>query len=66
MVDNNRFLTTEECATEGRVSRSTLYHWLRTGKLRSVRPGRRRLIERAEFERFLAAAQVDLGAKEQR
>jgi excisionase family DNA binding protein len=56
MVEHRRFLTLEECATEARVSRSSVRHWLRTGKLRSVRPGRRRLVERSEFERFLAAS----------
>jgi excisionase family DNA binding protein len=55
MAEQRRFLTLDECAAEARVSRSSVRHWLRTGKLRSVRPGRRRLVERSEFERFLAA-----------
>jgi excisionase family DNA binding protein len=55
MAEQRRFLTLEECAAEARVSPSSVRHWLRMGKLRSVRPGRRRLVERAEFERFLAA-----------
>jgi len=54
MADQRRFLTLDECAAEARVSRSSVRHWLRTGKLRGVRPGRRRLVERCEFERFLA------------
>jgi excisionase family DNA binding protein len=55
MAEQRRFLTLDECAAEARVSRSSVRHWLRTGKLRSVRPGRRRLVERTEFERFLGA-----------
>lgn len=55
MGEQRRFLTLDECAAEARVSLSSVRHWLRTGKLRSVRPGRRRLVERSEFERFLAA-----------
>jgi excisionase family DNA binding protein len=35
------------------VSVSTFRHWLYTGRLRSVRPGRRRLIRRADLESFL-------------
>jgi excisionase family DNA binding protein len=55
MGEQRRFLTLDECAAEARVSLSSVRHWLRAGKLRSVRPGRRRLVERSEFERFLAA-----------
>jgi excisionase family DNA binding protein len=42
-----------EVAREARVSVSSVRHWLRTGKLNSVRPARRRLIARDEFERFM-------------
>ncbi len=55
MLDKRRFLTIEELAAEARVSPSSVRHWLRVGKLKSVRPGRRRLIERAEWERWLRA-----------
>jgi excisionase family DNA binding protein len=34
-------------------SLSTVRHWLRTGKLASVRPGRRRLVRRSDLEEFL-------------
>jgi excisionase family DNA binding protein len=55
MPDQERFMLVEEVAREARVSLSTVHHWLRTGRLRSVRPGRRRMIARADFERFVAS-----------
>jgi excisionase family DNA binding protein len=55
MPDNERFMLVEEVAREARVSLSTVHHWLRTGRLKSVRPGRRRMIAREDFERFVAA-----------
>lgn len=61
MTDRRRFLTIEECAAIARVSVSSVRHWLRTGKLRSVRPARRRLIDRQEFERFLSGGQPPTG-----
>jgi excisionase family DNA binding protein len=45
----------EEVAREARVSLSTVHHWLRTGRLRSTRPGKRRLVARKDFERFVEA-----------
>jgi excisionase family DNA binding protein len=54
MTEPRRFLTIEECAAVARVSVSSVRHWLRTGRLNSIRPARRRLVERVEFERFLA------------
>jgi len=54
MLEQRRFLTIEECAAVARVSPSSVRHWLRTGKLKSLRPARRRLVDRIEFERFLA------------
>lgn len=48
-----RFMLIAEVAREARVSVSSVRHWLRTGKLTSVRPARRRLIARDEFERFM-------------
>jgi excisionase family DNA binding protein len=55
MLDKQRYMLIGEVSQEARASPSTVRHWLRTGKLRSVRPGRRRLVERVEFERFLRA-----------
>lgn len=56
-----RFLTLQECANEARTAVSTVRYWLRVGKLKSIRPGRRRLVPRDSFERFL---RTDRGAKE--
>ncbi len=51
----NKLLLLSEAATEARVSISTVRHWLANGRLPSVRPGRRRLIRRADFDSFLAS-----------
>ena len=42
-----------EVAHECRASVSTVRFWIRTGKLRSLRPGRRRLVRRGDLELFL-------------
>ncbi|RYZ03092.1 MAG: helix-turn-helix domain-containing protein [Myxococcales bacterium] len=44
----------EEVAEETRTALSTVRHWIATGRLPSTRPGRRRLVRRADLERFLA------------
>ncbi len=51
-TDNLLLLT--EVAAMARVSVSTVRHWIRVGRLASVRPGRRRMVFRTELERFLA------------
>jgi len=51
--DKQRFVLVAEVAREARVSVSSVRHWLRTGRLVSIRPGRRRLVPREEFERFV-------------
>jgi excisionase family DNA binding protein len=35
------------------ASMSTVRHWVATGRLKSIKPGRRRLVLRADLERFL-------------
>ena len=35
------------------ASISTVRHWIATGRLPSVKPGRRRLVRRSDVERFL-------------
>ena len=47
-----RNLSIAEAASLLGVSRSTVYNRLRTGELRSVRIGRRRLIPSSELERL--------------
>lgn len=53
MTNDGDLLRLEDVAELARVSVSTVRHWIKTGRLASLRPGRRRLVQRAEFERFL-------------
>jgi excisionase family DNA binding protein len=48
------YLLLKEIAEETRTPLSTVRHWIATGKLPSVRPGRRRLVKRADLDAFLA------------
>jgi len=52
------FLLLTECAEHARVPLSTVRHWIATGKLPSVRPGRRRMVRRTDLDAFLAGAAV--------
>jgi excisionase family DNA binding protein len=63
MPDQHRFMLVEEVAQEARVSLSTVHHWLRTGRLKSVRPGRRRMVARSDFEKFVASLPADIFRK---
>ncbi len=47
-----------EVAREARVSVSSVRHWLLTGKLPYVRPGRRVMVLREDFERFLGEPHI--------
>ena len=51
----SRFLTLEEVAEEARASVSTVRHWLRTGRLASVKLGKRRLVPSESLEALIAA-----------
>jgi excisionase family DNA binding protein len=53
MHDDDLLLLEEVVTLTRAASVSTVRHWLRTGKLASVRPGRRRLVRRADLEAFL-------------
>lgn len=56
----------EEVARELRVAISTVRHWANTGRLPSVRPGRRRMVRRADLDAFVANAHrraIDTGAR---
>ena len=58
------FLLLTEVAAESRVSLSTVRHWIATGKLASVRPGRRRMVRRVDLERLLGVElSNDVGAR---
>lgn len=48
------YLLLSEVAEIARTSVDSVRSWVRSGRLRSVKPGRRRLIRREELERFLA------------
>ena len=48
------FLLLTECADYARVAVSTVRHWITTGKLPSVRPGRRRMVRREDLDAYLA------------
>lgn len=48
-----RLLTVDEVAEIARAPRSTVRHWLYSGRLRSRRAGRRRLVTEADLARFL-------------
>lgn len=66
------YLLLSEVAEIARTSIDSVRGWLRSGRLPSVKPGRRRLVRRAELERFLArdglteqrAADADGAARE--
>jgi excisionase family DNA binding protein len=52
----SKYLFLEEVAEEARVSLSTVRHWISTGKLRSVKPGRRRMVAREDLDALLRGA----------
>lgn len=56
MGEDEGFMLIDEVAALCRASPETVRFWIKTGRLRSVRPGRRRLIARAELRRFLETA----------
>jgi excisionase family DNA binding protein len=54
MPENRReFLLLEEVARECRASVSSVRYWIASGRLHSIRPGRRRLVSREALDRFL-------------
>lgn len=52
--DLPRLLTVPEVAAVARAPVTSVRGWLADGRLKSIRPGRRRLVPREELERFLA------------
>lgn len=58
MTDASEYLLIPEVATIARVSVATVRWWLHTGRLHSVRPGRRRLIARRDLDLFLAGTET--------
>ena len=56
-MSKKKYLFLTEVAREARVSVSTVRHWIDTGKLRSSRPGRRRLVLRSDLDDFLSCSE---------
>lgn len=52
----DEYLLVPEVIAITRSSKGTVNHWIRTGRLPSTKPGRRRLIRREDLDRFLSAA----------
>jgi len=50
------FMFISEVAQECRAPVGSVREWLRKGRLRSFRLGRRRMVRREDLERFLASA----------
>ena len=49
----HEYLLLEEIAAIARAPLETVRGWIRSGRLPSVKPGRRRLVRRADLEHFL-------------
>jgi excisionase family DNA binding protein len=54
-AESHQYLVLEEVADVCRTSLSTVRFWVRTGRLPSYRPGRRRLVRRDDMTAFIAA-----------
>jgi excisionase family DNA binding protein len=54
MTSPSPFLLLPEVAEYTRVPISTVRHWIATGKLTSVRVGKRRLVRLSDLEAFVA------------
>ncbi|WP_272999437.1 helix-turn-helix domain-containing protein [Hydrogenibacillus schlegelii] len=54
-----RLLTPEEVAERLRVTRRSVYEWLRTGRLRGLKAGTRWRIRPEDLERFLSEEDED-------
>jgi excisionase family DNA binding protein len=57
-TNEDRFIRIDELAREARVSVSTIRHWLRIGRLPSVKLGKRRVVPRDAFERMVASGSL--------
>jgi excisionase family DNA binding protein len=52
-MDVPKFFTVDEVAAIARAPRSSVFHWIYSGKLNSQRVGRRRLISEQDLRAFL-------------
>ena len=62
----NDLLLLEDVARECRTSVNTVRYWISIGRLPSLKPGRRRLVRRADLERFLTGDPVGAPAPRQK
>ena len=58
-VRRYEWLTVQEVAQLARTAPSSVRHWITTGRLRSSRPGRRRLVRSDDLEAFLSNGSND-------
>lgn len=54
-------LTLEEAASIARAPIGSIRHWCATGRLASIRPGRRRLVKRADLATLLGCDPREIG-----
>jgi excisionase family DNA binding protein len=50
---SDELLLLDEVAQQLRVSVESVRHWIKTGRLPSIRPGKRRLVRRGDLDVFL-------------
>ncbi len=56
---DDEFYLLEEVAEYCRTTVPTVRHWVATRRLKSIRPGRRRLVRRSDLEAFLASSAAE-------
>lgn len=61
MNEHRELMLVEDVAREARAPVGTVRFWIATGKIRSIRLGRRRVVDRVDFERFVADAAAKTG-----
>lgn len=53
----------DEVARRARVSVESVRHWIKAGRLPSIRPGKRRMVLRGDLETFLGRNRTGVEAK---
>jgi excisionase family DNA binding protein len=57
--DHSSLLLLTEVAAYTRTTLNTVRYWVATGKLASVKPGRRRMVLRSDLEAFVASGRIN-------
>jgi excisionase family DNA binding protein len=65
MSTGSQFLETDEVSAELHVSAEVVRQWIRQGKIPAVRIGKRWLVRREAFERWIAAQPQSVAEKEE-